>query len=292
MTTFTVALLQMASFGLDNEANARKGEEYCRKAAQQAADVALFPEMWNVGYSLNDLDERKLWQEAAIDSQDQFFLRFKRLAEELSMAIVITYLEKWIGAPRNSASVIDKNGDVILNYAKVHTCEFALEKNLTPGNDFPVAELHIAKGSVRIGLMICYDREFPESARVLMLNGAEVILTPNACPLDSNRIPQFKTRAYENMVGVATANHASPRGNGHSVAFDGIAYGDAGDERNTLLIEAGEGEGVFLAKFDLDQLRDYRKRAPWGNAYRKPRTYSPLVSMDVTEPFVRPDSTR
>src|SRR4051794_38026705 len=58
--------------------------------------------------------------------------------------------------------------------------------------------------------MICYDREFPESARVLMLGGAELILTPNACGLDADRLGQFRARAYENMVGVAMANYATP----------------------------------------------------------------------------------
>ena len=63
--------------------------------------------------------------------------------------------------------------------------------------------------------MICFDREFPESARILMLKGAEIILTPNACEMEDNRICQFKTRAYENMVGVVLANYAAPQQNGH-----------------------------------------------------------------------------
>jgi predicted amidohydrolase len=72
--------------------------------------------------------------------------------------------------------------------------------------------------------MICFDREFPESARILMLKGAEVILTPNACEMEDNRICQFKTRAMENMVGVALTNYASPQENDHSCAFDGISF--------------------------------------------------------------------
>ena len=64
---------------------------------------------------------------------------------------------------------------------KVHTCDFDMEAALTPGDDFYVCTLDTAKGDVRIGAMICYDREFPESARILMLKGAELILTSNAC---------------------------------------------------------------------------------------------------------------
>lgn len=60
--------------------------------------------------------------------------------------------------------------------------------------------------------MICYDREFPESARVLMLKGAELILVPNACPIDPARFHQLAARAYENMTGVAMANYRPQAG--------------------------------------------------------------------------------
>jgi predicted amidohydrolase len=150
---------------------------------------------------------------------------------------------------------------------------------------------------VSVGFMICFDREFPESARALMLGGAEIILTPNACTLDQHRLGQFKTRAFENMCGVAMANYAAPTQNGHSVAFDAVAYvpevpGQDGEAHDTLIIEAGESEDVYLATFDLDRLRDYRSRESWGNAYRRPRLYQALTDEAVEPPFVRPDATR
>ncbi len=90
-----------------------------------------------------------------------------------------------------------------------------------------MTELDTENGKVNIGAMICYDREFPESARILMLKGAEIILVPNACPMEINRLSQLRARAFENMVGIATANYAygQPDCNGHSSAFDGMAYG-------------------------------------------------------------------
>ena len=69
-------------------------------------------------------------------------------------------------------------------------------------------------GPVRVGAMICMDREFSESARILMPKGAELILTPNACPLEAHRLGQFRARAFENMVGLAMANYAAPQYNG------------------------------------------------------------------------------
>lgn len=198
--------------------------------------------------------------------------------------------------PRNTVSLIDRFGRTVLTYAKVHTCDFdETERRLTPGDGFPVATLDTAEGPVKVGAMICFDREFPESARILMLQGAEIILVPNACPMELNRLAQLRTRAYENMVGIATCNYAygQPDCNGHSTAFDGMAYGEIRpgvvESRDTLILEAGEAEGIYLARFPLEKLRQYRQEEVHGNAYRRPRLYGLLTGEAVAEPFVRPD---
>ena len=126
-----------------------------------------------------------------------------------------------------------------------------------------------------------------------MLEGAEIILTANACTLDEHRISQFKTRAFENMVGVAMTNYATPQNNGHSVAFDAVVYPiEDGESRDTLIVEAGENEDIYLATFDLDSIRAYRERESWGNSYRRPRLYEMLTKEQVQNPFVRVDATR
>lgn len=296
MSLLNIALLQMTSCGTDQAANQAKGEAFCRQAKLLGADVALFPEMWSNGYA--DLDaDRPDAQEAihaqAVGPEDSFVQHFRALAKELDLAIAVTYLEKWPGAPRNTVSLIDRRGEIVLTYAKVHLCAWdGLEANLTPGDEFFVCDLDTAQGVVKVGAMICFDREYPESARVLMLKGAEIILTPNACTMDAPRLGQFRARAMENMLGVALANYAAPQNNGHSVAYDAMAY--QGDERprDTLLVEAGEGEGVYLAAFDLDRLRAWRQSEVWGNAFRRPRAYGLLTSTDVQPPFVRASSRR
>ncbi|HXX79189.1 MAG TPA: carbon-nitrogen hydrolase family protein [Ktedonobacteraceae bacterium] len=313
----TIALLQMTSCGNDQGANFAKGEMFCRRACDMGADIALFPEMWNIGYTpylaqeqdVCDLwrapsqwqegmissypalqEAREQWQAQAITRDSPFITRYRELAEELRMAIAITYLEQWPGAPRNTVSLIDRHGEIVLTYSKIHTCDFAaLEAACTPGNDFYVSELDTRQGAVKIGAMICFDREFPESARMLMLKGAELILTPNACPMEANRIGQFRARAYENMLGVALANYAAPQENGHSVAFDPIAFDVQGNSRDTLVIEAGEQEEIYLAPFDLASIRAYREHEVWGNAFRKPHRYGLLTSLDVEHPFIRTD---
>ncbi len=295
MKAIRVALLQMSGCGSDKIANQAKGDAFCRRAHAGGADIALFPEMWSIGMTFYDPKHkgaREEWQSQAIGRNDSFITHFRSLAKELNMAIAISYLEKWNGAPRNSVSLIDRHGEIVLTYAKVHTCEFDLECALTPGDDFPVCSLDTKHGDVKVGFMICFDREFPESARILMLRGAELILTPNACTLEDHRISQFKTRAFENMVGVAMTNYAAPQNNGHSVAFDAVAYPIEDEEaRDTLIVLAGECEDVYMASFDMDSIRAYREREVWGNAYRRPHLYKMLIDEEVQTPFVRPNTT-
>lgn len=275
----------MASCGNDQNATLEKGEEYCRLAANMGADIALFPEMWNIGYALPE--NKSVGLKLAIDPNGSFVDHFKELAREIKIAIAITYLGKKDNSLRDSLSIINCRGEICLTYSKVHTCDFDLEKIITSGNEFFVCNLDTNSGPVKIGTMICFDREFPESARILMLKAAEIILVPNACTLDENRIGQLRARAFENMVGIAVTNYAAPQYNGHSVAFDGMAYEKDGQSRMTLLVQADEKEGVYLAEFDIETLREYRKREVWGNAFRKPGSYHILTSNVVNEPFIR-----
>lgn len=280
---FKIALLQLRQ-SQNTASNLKRGIKHCRVAKQQRADLALFPEMWSNGYHLPAHDsEITEWNKHAIDQQHIFIQSFRELAIELQLAIGLTYLEKYEPKPRNSFLLIDQTGEIILEYSKVHTCRFSAEKYLTPGNDFPVCELDYGKGKVKLGTMICFDREFPETARILMLKRAEIILVPNACEIDLNRKAQLRARAFENMTGIALANYAGSPCGGHSLAFDGIAYTPAsedkdGDTRDMLLMEAGSEEGVFLAEFDLDKLRRYRKAEVWGAKFRRAELYSTLSS--------------
>ena len=277
-----VALLQMAANGDDQAANVKKADEYCRKAAAMGADIALMPEMWNIGYSDypgTTREDRGKWEAKAVSRNGAYVRHFQSLAKELNMAIVVTYLEKWPKAPRNSATLIDRNGKQVFTYAKVHTCDFGKqEAACTPGDGFKVAELDTAKGKINVGIMICYDREFPESARVLMLKGAELILTPNACGLNDMRLMQFQVRAYENVVAVAMANYAGQPCNGNSVAFD---------EKARVLVRAQGDEGVYIAPVDIAEIRDWHKKTIAGGAWRRPDHYGDIVKESELPVFER-----
>ena len=96
-----------------------------------------------------------------------------------------------------------------------------------------------------------------------MLKGAELILVPNACPMEINRLSQLRARAFENMLAIATCNYpvTVPDCNGGSSVFDGVADPpDMEGSRDTCILQADGREGIFVAQLDLEQLRSYRTR--------------------------------
>ena len=272
-----IALLQLLP-GDGPEAQFQIGKEACERARSLGADIALFPEMWSTGYRIPQ-DEAELCA-LAVAPDDDFVRQFGALAARLQLAIGITFLEKHEPRPRNAILLFDRQGREVLHYAKVHTCDFDEEKVLSSGEGFHVADLDFGRGTVKVGSMICFDREFPESARVLMLGGAELILAPNACPMEINRLSALRTRAYENMLAVATCNYpeGQPDCNGHSSVFDGVAWLEGEPEsRDMCILEAAGGPGIFAADLDLDQLRKYRENEVMGNKYRHPEAYGALI---------------
>lgn len=284
-----IALLQILPTGTLEE-NLKKGISCCREAKERGADIALFPEMWSDGYEIpEDIEELK---RMAVSADGEFVKAFGELAAELDMAIAVTILEQHDPLPRNTVILFDRHGERQYTYAKVHTCDFGDECRLDAGDEFFVTDLDTKIGQVKVGSMICYDREFPESARILMLKGAELALVPNACPMEINRLSQLRGRAYENMMAIATCNYpeGKPDCNGHSSVFDGVAYlPELPSSRDTCLLEADGKEDVFIAELDMDMLREYRNHEVHGNAYRRPEKYGILVENHVEEPFIRND---
>jgi N-carbamoylputrescine amidase len=289
---FNVALLQIEPLGMDQSRNLDKGLEFCRKAKSIGADLAVFPELWNIGFARCPIDAagRQLWTSSAIDRGSAFFRSFADLAKELDMNIAVTYLETQLPKPRNSVSILDRHGEVALNYSKVFICDFGYEEllkptpnlreigcdvNCSPGDSFDVCTLAGEEDQLAVGAMICSDREFPEPATHLMLNGAELIVVPNASTWDEIRSAGLKTRAFDNMVGIAMANYPGPRA-GNSQAYTCVAWRD-GIPQDTLVGRAGEDEEVLLVRFDVTAIRQFRAVESWRMDYRRrPRS---LVSM-------------
>ena len=295
MSAMKIALVQKRAVPNHPKRNSELAVQYIREASCLGADLVLFPEMWSNGYAppfdgaFDDPTdpafekERKEWLENAVAIESGYVTAVKDAAAKYKIGVCATFLSKTKDKFQNTAIVIDRSGKILLNYAKVHTCDFSLEKLLQHGSEFRVCDFE----GVQIGVMICYDREFPESARVLMLKGAEIILVPNACDMNPLRINQLSTRAFENMVGVAMANYPG-KGWGGSCAFSPVVFDENGNCLDNVIIKANDVlEDILIAEFDMDRMRAYRERETWGNAYRKPEAYTDLVRFEVKAPFIR-----
>lgn len=134
----------------------------------------------------------RAWCGAALTEESEPIRRFQEAAAELSVGIVITAFTKGVKYPQNSAFVIGRDGQILMKYSKVHTCDFDWERYLESGSRFSVCSFD----DVCIGIMICYDREYPESARELMLQGAELILVPNDCDNMRPRLRELSVRSH------------------------------------------------------------------------------------------------
>ena len=272
---FRVAVLQMRSVSREYESNIKTIIKFMAEAKQEGADILLLPECFITGYDLT-IDNDSAMTEGDLSPLCE-------QAGKLGIGLVATALSKGEHHPQNAAFVIGKDGKILMKYAKVHTCDFADEKVLEPGTEFKVCDFD----GVKIGIMICYDREYPESARILMLKGAEIILVPNDCGSMRPRLQALSTRAYENMCGVAMAN---PNGEnaGNSCAYSPICWDRNGEcVDNTLFIADADAEGLFYADFDIDKIRAYREREMMGNTFRKVNAYSELLNDTIQYPFIR-----
>lgn len=247
----------------------------------------VFPELWNIGSTPCPLDAvaRQAWEAFAINQKSHFFREFVGLARELNLNSALTYLEKHAPKPRNTVSIINGRGETVLNYAKRFICNFGLEEllrpnpnlddidigcdfNCDPGDSFGVCTLVGKAGEANVGAMICADREFPEAATALMIKGAEIIAVPNSCTWDKIRSSLLEARAFENLLAIGMANYPAPIANGHSQAYTGAAW-KRGVLAETLLVEAGEEEGIVLAEIDISAILDFRREESWRMRYRK-----------------------
>ncbi|MDD9149796.1 carbon-nitrogen hydrolase family protein [Sporolactobacillus sp. CQH2019] len=295
MDSFRIAIVQSKRDPYNCRLNTEKGLKIVREAKRREADIVLFPECWITGYEFPDFDkdlplkeiermpEYQQWFSRSLDEGSPYICRFCELAKDLQIGVVITGFTRGRSRPQNSAFVINRNGKIILKYSKVHTCDSAGERLLESGSDFKVCDFD----GVKIGIMICYDREYPESARILMLKGAELILVPNDCGAMFPRVQALSTRAYENMTGVAMANPPGENA-GCSCAFSPIVWDEKGlPVDNRIVLADGMTEAVYIAEYDLRRLRNYRSHEMMGNTFRKVEAYAELLNDEIKEPFIR-----
>lgn len=233
-----------------------------REAAAAGADLVIFPEMWSTGYAL------PIDTSLALDIDGPWVEAFRDIAAELGVGVLVTLLASSPRGPTNTAVLIGRRGDILLRHDKVHTLRFDAEADLAPGTAFDTCLFD----GVRMGVMTCFDREFPESARELMLAGAEVVLVPNATAWNPVRAHQLEARAFENMMAIASVNYPGD-GWGQSSAYTPIVFDPDQRPLSPVVAQAGALPQLVPFRFDMVAIRDWRSREVWGPHYRRPDAY-------------------
>jgi len=249
-TPLTLALYQCTSNPLDVAGNLNRLEAAADQARQGGADVLVCPEMFLTGYNIGPAAVRQLAQAA----RGTYAQAVADIALRHSVAIVYGYPELGEqGALFNAAQWISASGERGLNYRKTHLfgdldkCQFVAGDMTSP-----LVEL---KGW-RIGILICYDVEFPENTRRLARVGADLIVVPTANMVSFDFVPNVMVpvRAYENQVYVAYANYAGPE---RELIYGGLSTVVAPD--GVVLSQAGHIETLIFATLDNERLEAARQ---------------------------------
>ncbi|MCJ7788498.1 MAG: N-carbamoylputrescine amidase [Methyloceanibacter sp.] len=265
----TVAAIQ-ARYGPDMKANIAKTEGLVREAAKAGAQLVLPPELFQGIYFPTRQDPK--WFATAYPVREHpAVLALQKLAKQLSVVIPISFFEQ--DGPRfyNSVAVADADGEILGVYRKSHIPDGPgyQEKYYFRSGDTGFKAWRTRAGTIGAG--ICWDQWYPEAARAMMLEGAEILLYPTAIgsepydpALDTHQRWQLvmQGHAVANAVPVAAANRIGVEENdGVTQKFYGHSF--IADHTGALVASFGEEEeGVLVHTFDLDEIARYR--ADWG----------------------------
>lgn len=276
-----VSAIQM-SMSEDKKANVFKAEALVRQAHKNGAQIILLPELFEGLYFCKDMD-KKYFSWASPRENNKLIEHFSLLAKELKVVILVSYFEKSEDDYFNSLVVVDAEGSVMDNYRKTHIPDgpgYEEKFYFKPGDSgFKVYDTAYGK----IGVGICWDQWFCETARALTMMGAEIIFYPTAIGsepeigLDSKEHWQRVQmgHAATNTVPVVVANRIGEEvGESCSLTFYGSSF--ITDYTGAKIAEASrEKEEIIYADFDLDE--NQKQREYWGLLRdRRPEAYSQL----------------
>lgn len=288
MRMVTVAATQMAC-GPDSAANVARAEALVREAAGRGAQIVLLQELFETPYFCK-VQKPELFQLASPFEGNALITRMSRLARELGVVLPVSFFERANNAYYNSIAIVDGDGSVLGVYRKSHIPDgpgYQEKYYFNPGDTgFQVFRTRHAM----LGVAICWDQWFPEAARALAVQGAELLLYPTAIgsepqdpSLDSRdhwtRVMQGHAGA--NLVPVVASNRIGTEvADDVALTFYGSSFiaGPTGE----IVAQAGRtGEAVLTASFDLDAIAV--RRAAWGVFRdRRPELYGPLMTLDGT----------
>ncbi|SDI61778.1 carbon-nitrogen hydrolase family protein [Pseudomonas panipatensis] len=262
-----LAIWQTQGFPADPAANLAALERQLASVAGVGGELLLCPELWLCGYQVPA--QMAALAEAADGPAAR---RIAELARQYGVAVCYGYAERHAegGKPYNSAQFIDASGQRLANYRKTHLFG-AMERELfTPGERL---ETPFRFGDWTLGLLICFDVEYPEAVRHQALGGADLLLIPTALTPEYGAVPQLivPARAVENQLFVAYCNHCGEE-NGLAYLGGSRVVGPDGE----ALAAAGAAECLLLVRLDR------ARRAALADCFpylpgRRPQLYAALV---------------
>jgi len=280
-----VSAIQM-SMGKDKDINISKAERLVRKSASNGAKIILLPELFEGLYFCKDMD-KSYFSWAKPLKNNKLIKRFSKLAKELNVVILVSYFEKSGDDYFNSLVVIDNDGSIMDNYRKTHIpdgCGYEEKFYFRSGDTgFKVYNTAYAK----IGVGICWDQWFCETARILTLKGAQIIFYPTAIGSE----PEIKIdskdhwqrvqmgHAATNTVPVVVANrYGVETGKSCELTFYGSSF--ITDYTGAKIAEASrDKEEIIYGEFNLKE--DAKQREYWGLLRdREPEKYT-LISKKI-----------
>ncbi len=287
MRNVTIAATQMACSDVTSE-NVERGEKLVRDAASKGANVVLLQELFEGYYFCQD-ELPEFYARALPAKAHPTIEHFKGLARELGVVLPVSFYEEAGNARFNSIAIIDADGTDLGIYRKSHIPHgsgYQEKYYFSPGDTgFKVWETLFG----RIGVGICWDQWFPETARSMAVMGAEMLFFPTA--IGSELLdPSWDSAAHwqrvqqghagANLMPLVASNRigTEPGRNGTEMTFYGSSF--IADFTGEKVAEANRtDETVLTHTFDLDDLAE--KRAYWGIFRdRRPELYDPVISLD------------
>lgn len=230
--------------------NYERAEEWIERASREGVDIIILPEMFTTGYDLTRLNE------IADENAETTIHFFQRMAKKYQVYLMGSVANKKTDGVTNTLLVVNKNGELLLDYDKLHLFQLMEEhKYLTSGKKEALFELE----SEKVAGFICYDIRFPEWIRKPVLQGAKVIFVVAEWP--ASRLNHWRillqTRAIENQCFVIACNRSGSDPNnkfaGRSMIID--PWGE-------ILVEGSEKEEVVLGEIDINYVDEIRRRIP------------------------------
>ncbi|MGV9559719.1 carbon-nitrogen hydrolase family protein [Streptomyces sp. NPDC003522] len=260
-----IALLQSSGRPGSVVENLEVLDEAAGRAAAAGAGLLVAPEMFLTGYAIGD-DVARLAEPADGDSADAV----ADLAGRHGLAVAYGYPERDGGTVYNAAQLISADGSRLANYRKTHLFGCFERDRFTPG-DRPVVQAEL--GGLTVGLMICYDVEFPENVRAHALAGTGLLVVPTAQmhPFQFVAESMIPVRAFENQMYVAYVNRVGQEGEFEFVGLSTLAGPDG-----VARARAGRDEELVFADADPAFVAASREANPYLKD-RRPGLYGSLV---------------